>query len=39
MKECTFDSEVSIENSNDQSVTHLDSVSGKLCFKKFKNKF
>lgn len=28
MKECTFDSEVSSEISDDQSVTHLDSVSG-----------
>lgn len=29
MKECMFDSEVSVENSNDQSVKHLDNLSGK----------
>lgn len=28
MKECSFDSEVSSEITDDQSVTHLDSVSG-----------
>lgn len=39
MKECTFDSEVSVESSNDQSVKHLDSVSGKLYLKKYKTEF
>lgn len=29
MKECVFDSEVSVENPNDQSVKHLDNLSGK----------
>jgi len=33
LKECTFDSEVSSENLDDQSVTHLDSISGKQPFK------
>lgn len=29
LKECTFDSEVSSQITEDQNVTHLDNVSGK----------